>query len=120
MDQVIEDTARGWEHIAQNIVELGFLLVDSGRVIMVWLHVNEQGKYYPDIKDCPYAMTQAIGRNILIKVYETHDFVRAEVINQCLNKVEALHVCGLKYLDLVSYFVSSDVIAHSTRVRLIY
>jgi hypothetical protein len=117
MDQVIEDSSRGWEHIIQNIVELGFLLVDSGRMIMVRLPLtNKQGKYYPDIKGCPYGATQEVGRRMLIKVYESAAFSRAAIVDQCINRVEALSLVGLNYLDLVAHFVRDDLILHSTRV----
>jgi hypothetical protein len=106
MDKVIKDTAR------ENIVELGFMFVDSGRMIL--------GKYYPDLKDCPYSATQNVGLKILTKVFNTHTFVQSTIIDHCLNRVEALHVCAMKYLDLLEQFVTPDILTHSDRVILIF
>ncbi|XP_065187448.1 Fanconi anemia group I protein-like [Sycon ciliatum] len=82
----------GWEHVMQGLVQLGFLLMDSNTP-----------KSTGFCADTPQRQTCALGSQVLLETFKVHDAVRADILQQILNRIVVKTSSSAEhYLDLLT------------------
>ncbi|KXJ09897.1 Fanconi anemia group I protein-like [Exaiptasia diaphana] len=77
--ETVQNSLFGWDHVTQGLVNLGFLLMDSFGPKAFESHTAEQ--LSPAQHSCN------LGCDILLNTFKGHEMVRAEILEQILNRV---------------------------------
>ncbi|KAK3697034.1 hypothetical protein QZH41_012504 [Actinostola sp. cb2023] len=77
--ETVQNSLFGWDHVTQGLVQLGFLLMDSYGPKGFENHTPEH--LSPAQQSCN------LGCEILLNTFKGHEMVRAEILEQILNRV---------------------------------
>uniref|UniRef100_S4R9I8 FA complementation group I n=1 Tax=Petromyzon marinus TaxID=7757 RepID=S4R9I8_PETMA len=104
--ETIQNSASGWDHISQGLVQLGFTLMDSfGPKAGPGGKVAETGA---GVSRTPAQQACSLGARVLLETFKAHDLVRREILEQLLNRVVTKATVPIThYLELLSDMVTS-------------
>ncbi|XP_031554270.1 Fanconi anemia group I protein-like [Actinia tenebrosa] len=77
--ETVQNSLFGWDHVTQGLVQLGFLLMDSYGPRVFETHALEH--LSPTQQACE------LGSKVLLNTFKGHEMVRAEILEQILNRV---------------------------------
>eukprot|EP01046_Picozoa_sp_COSAG06_P000526 COSAG06_NODE_15_length_35009_cov_18.895417_2_plen_1524_part_00 len=70
--KTVKNSAAGWDHITQSLVKFGFVLVDS------------TGAFG---RSAAQEYASGIGFKIVVELFELHEMVRGEILEQCFTRI---------------------------------
>eukprot|EP01043_Picozoa_sp_COSAG02_P033631 COSAG02_NODE_2304_length_9182_cov_12.195530_8_plen_1649_part_00 len=70
--KTVRNSAAGWDHITQSLVKFGFVCVDS------------TGAFG---RSAAQEFVAAIGFKIIVELFELHEMVRSEILEQCFTRI---------------------------------
>jgi Fanconi anemia group I protein len=73
LHSTVQASATGWDHITQSLVKFGFVLLDASGAL----------------RGCTGSQAYAanVGVKVLLKLFELHDMVRCEILEQCFTRI---------------------------------
>ncbi|XP_065268924.1 Fanconi anemia group I protein isoform X2 [Emys orbicularis] len=103
--EVVENSAFGWDHVTQGLVDLGFTLMESYEPKKVLGKAAETSYGF-----CKMPAQQAcrLGANILLETFKVHEPIRSAILEQVLNRVITKAASPINhFIDLLSNIVVS-------------
>ncbi|XP_028390855.1 Fanconi anemia group I protein-like isoform X2 [Dendronephthya gigantea] len=99
--QTVQNSMFGWDHVAQGIVQLGFLLMDA---------FGSKNHDASNMAQCtPQQESCQLGNQILLKTFKVHDKIRTEILEQIFNRLLTKATSTSNhYIDLLQKAVVSN------------
>nr|XP_006139350.1 Fanconi anemia group I protein [Pelodiscus sinensis] len=103
--EVVENSAFGWDHVTQGLVDLGFTLMDSYEPKRVLGKVAETSY---GLSKMPAQQACRLGANILLETFKVHEPIRSAILEQVLNRVITKAASPINhFIELLSNIVIS-------------
>ncbi|XP_033632896.1 Fanconi anemia group I protein-like [Asterias rubens] len=101
----VQNSSYGWDHVTQGLVQLGFTLMDAFGPKpgpMGKLKENQACTNTPNQRAC------SLGSQILVSTFKAHEMVRAEILEQLLNRIVTKESTPVShYIGLLASTVNS-------------
>uniref|UniRef100_A0A8B9FBX9 FA complementation group I n=1 Tax=Amazona collaria TaxID=241587 RepID=A0A8B9FBX9_9PSIT len=111
--EVVENSAFGWDHVTQGLVDLGFSLMESYEPKKPFGGKAAEASY--GLSKMPAQQACRLGASILLETFKVHEPIRSDILEQVLNRVltkagsPVSHFIGL----LSSIVVSAPLVLQS-------
>uniref|UniRef100_A0A8C3T8H0 FA complementation group I n=1 Tax=Chelydra serpentina TaxID=8475 RepID=A0A8C3T8H0_CHESE len=103
--EVVENSAFGWDHVTQGLVDLGFTLMESYEPKKI---LGKAAETSYGLSKMPAHQACRLGANILLETFKVHEPIRSAVLEQVLNRVITKATSPINhFIDLLSNIVVS-------------
>ncbi|XP_074862883.1 Fanconi anemia group I protein [Carettochelys insculpta] len=103
--EVVENSAFGWDHVTEGLVDLGFTLMESYEPKKVVGKVAETNYGFSKV---PAQQACRLGADILLETFKVHEPIRSAILEQVLNRVITKAASPINhFIDLLSNIVIS-------------
>uniref|UniRef100_A0A452J2Q3 Uncharacterized protein n=1 Tax=Gopherus agassizii TaxID=38772 RepID=A0A452J2Q3_9SAUR len=103
--EVVENSAFGWDHVTQGLVNLGFTLMESYEPKKV---LGKAAETSYGLCKTPAQQACRLGANILLETFKVHEPIRSAILEQVLNRVITKAASPINhFIDLLSNIVVS-------------
>uniref|UniRef100_A0A8C0G6D5 FA complementation group I n=1 Tax=Chelonoidis abingdonii TaxID=106734 RepID=A0A8C0G6D5_CHEAB len=103
--EVVENSAFGWDHVTQGLVNLGFTLMESYEPKKV---LGKAAETSYGLCKMPAQQACRLGANILLETFKVHEPIRSAILEQVLNRVITKAASPINhFIDLLSNIVVS-------------
>uniref|UniRef100_A0A674K6Q8 FA complementation group I n=1 Tax=Terrapene triunguis TaxID=2587831 RepID=A0A674K6Q8_9SAUR len=103
--EVVENSAFGWDHVTQGLVDLGFTLMESYEPKKV---LGKAAETSYGLCKMPAQQACRLGANILLETFKVHEPIRSAILEQVLNRVITKAASPINhFIDLLSNIVVS-------------
>ncbi|NWI19188.1 FANCI protein, partial [Crypturellus soui] len=104
--EVVENSAFGWDHVTQGLVDLGFSLMESYEPKKPFGGKVAETSY--GLSKTPAQQACRLGASILLETFKVHEPIRSDVLEQVLNRVLTKAASPVShFIDLLSNIVMS-------------
>ncbi|NWY04297.1 FANCI protein, partial [Nothoprocta ornata] len=104
--EVVENSAFGWDHVTQGLVDLGFNLMESYEPKKPFGGKVAETSY--GLSKTPAQQACKLGASILLETFKVHEPIRSDVLEQVLNRVLTKAASPVShFIDLLSNIVMS-------------
>ncbi|KAM9533247.1 Fanconi anemia group I protein isoform 1-T1 [Guaruba guarouba] len=83
--EVVENSAFGWDHVTQGLVDLGFSLMESYEPKKPFGGKAAEASY--GLSKMPAQQACRLGASILLETFKVHEPIRSDILEQVLNRV---------------------------------
>ncbi|NWS43770.1 FANCI protein, partial [Probosciger aterrimus] len=104
--EVVENSAFGWDHVTQGLVDLGFNLMESYEPKKPFGGKAADASY--GLSKMPAQQACRLGASILLETFKVHEPIRSDILEQVLNRVLTKAGSPVShFIDLLSSIVVS-------------
>uniref|UniRef100_A0A8B9P5G2 FA complementation group I n=1 Tax=Apteryx owenii TaxID=8824 RepID=A0A8B9P5G2_APTOW len=104
--EVVENSAFGWDHVTQGLVDLGFSLMESYEPKKPFGGKVAETSY--GLSKTPAQQACRLGASILLETFKVHEPIRSDILEQVLNRVLTKAASPVShFIDLLSNIVVS-------------
>ncbi|XP_062486478.1 Fanconi anemia group I protein [Pezoporus occidentalis] len=104
--EVVENSAFGWDHVTQGLVDLGFSLMESYEPKKPFGGKAADASY--GLSKMPAQQACRLGASILLETFKVHEPIRSDILEQVLNRVLTKAGSPVShFIDLLSSIVVS-------------
>ncbi|NWS24427.1 FANCI protein, partial [Polioptila caerulea] len=104
--EVVKNSAFGWDHVTQGLVDLGFSLMESYEPKKPFGGKAADNSY--GLSKMPAQQACRLGANILLETFKVHEPIRSDILEQVLNRVLTKAASPVShFIDLLSNIVVS-------------
>ncbi|XP_061227333.1 Fanconi anemia group I protein [Neopsephotus bourkii] len=104
--EVVENSAFGWDHVTQGLVDLGFSLMESYEPKKPFGGKAADASY--GLSKMPAQQACKLGASILLETFKVHEPIRSDILEQVLNRVLTKAGSPVRhFIDLLSSIVVS-------------
>uniref|UniRef100_A0A8C4XLG6 FA complementation group I n=1 Tax=Falco tinnunculus TaxID=100819 RepID=A0A8C4XLG6_FALTI len=104
--EVVKNSAFGWDHVTQGLVDLGFSLMESYEPKKLFGGKAADTSY--GLSKMPAQQAGRLGASILLETFKVHEPIRSDILEQVLNRVLTKAASPVShYIDLLSNIVVS-------------
>uniref|UniRef100_A0A663E8B2 FA complementation group I n=1 Tax=Aquila chrysaetos chrysaetos TaxID=223781 RepID=A0A663E8B2_AQUCH len=104
--EVVKNSAFGWDHVTQGLVDLGFSLMESYEPKKPFGGKAADTSY--GLSKTPAQQACRLGASILLETFKVHEPIRSDILEQVLNRVLTKAVSPVShFIDLLSNIVVS-------------
>ncbi|NXT36051.1 FANCI protein, partial [Pelecanoides urinatrix] len=104
--EVVKNSAFGWDHVTQGLVDLGFSLMESYEPKKPFGGKAADTSY--GLSKMPAQQACRLGANILLETFKVHEPIRSDILEQVLNRVLTKAASPVShFIDLLSNIVVS-------------
>ncbi|OWK62170.1 Fanconi anemia group I protein [Lonchura striata] len=104
--EVVENSAFGWDHVTQGLVDLGFSLMESYEPKKPFGGKAAGNSY--GLSKMPAQQACRLGASILLETFKVHEPIRSDILEQVLNRVLTKAASPVShFIDLLSNIVVS-------------
>ncbi|NXV95411.1 FANCI protein, partial [Calonectris borealis] len=104
--EVVKNSAFGWDHVTQGLVDLGFSLMESYEPKKPFGGKAADTSY--GLSKMPAQQACRLGASILLETFKVHEPIRSEILEQVLNRVLTKAASPIShFIDLLSNIVVS-------------
>ncbi|NXK25875.1 FANCI protein, partial [Arenaria interpres] len=104
--EVVKNSAFGWDHVTQGLVDLGFSLMESYEPKKPFGGKAADTSY--GLSKMPAQQACKLGANILLETFKVHEPIRSDILEQVLNRVLTKAASPVShFIDLLSNIVVS-------------
>ncbi|NXX42614.1 FANCI protein, partial [Tricholaema leucomelas] len=105
--EVVQNSAFGWDHVTQGLVDLGFSLMESYEAKKPFGGRAAESSY--GLSKMPAQQACRLGASILLETFKVHEPIRSDILEQVLNRVltKAAASPVSHFIDLLSSIVVS-------------
>ncbi|NXF86313.1 FANCI protein, partial [Eubucco bourcierii] len=105
--EVVQNSAFGWDHVTQGLVDLGFSLMESYEPKKPFGGRAAESSY--GLAKMPAQQACRLGASILLETFKVHEPIRSDILEQVLNRVltKAAASPVSHFIDLLSSMVVS-------------
>ncbi|XP_009468519.1 PREDICTED: Fanconi anemia group I protein [Nipponia nippon] len=104
--EVVKNSAFGWDHVTQGLVDLGFSLMESYEPKKPFGGKAADTSY--GLSKIPAQQACKLGANILLETFKVHEPIRSDILEQVLNRVLTKAASPVShFIDLLSNIVVS-------------
>ncbi|XP_062357068.1 Fanconi anemia group I protein isoform X3 [Cinclus cinclus] len=104
--EVVKNSAFGWDHVTQGLVDLGFSLMESYEPKKPFGGKAADNSY--GLSKVPAQQACRLGANILLETFKVHEPIRSDILEQVLNRVLTKAASPVShFIDLLSNIVVS-------------
>ncbi|KAJ8660151.1 hypothetical protein O0I10_004010 [Lichtheimia ornata] len=104
---IVEKSAQGWDQVIQSLVQLAMGLIDNAASQGVWSKAGNVTKAQRN-KDGPLENVMALGNDILKRMFELHDLVRSEILDQITSRVVTGAPSTSCFLELLASLITES------------
>ncbi|XP_064014178.1 Fanconi anemia group I protein [Pogoniulus pusillus] len=117
--EVVQNSAFGWDHVTQGLVDLGFSLMESYEPKKPFGGRAAESSY--GLSKMPAQQACRLGASILLETFKVHEPIRSDILEQVLNRVltKAAASPVSHFIDLLSSIVvSAPLVLQSSSSRV--
>uniref|UniRef100_A0A8C8AKP2 FA complementation group I n=1 Tax=Otus sunia TaxID=257818 RepID=A0A8C8AKP2_9STRI len=104
--EVVKNSAFGWDHVTQGLVDLGFSLMESYEPKKPFGGKAADTSY--GLSKMPAQQACRLGASILLETFKVHEPIRSDILEQVLNRVLTKAASPVShFIDLLSNIVVS-------------
>ncbi|XP_065703237.1 Fanconi anemia group I protein isoform X1 [Patagioenas fasciata] len=104
--EVVKNSAFGWDHVTQGLVDLGFSLMESYEPKKPF--GGKTADTSSGLSKMPAQQACRLGASILLETFKVHDPIRSDILEQVLNRVLTKAASPVShFIDLLSNIVVS-------------
>ncbi|NXT86071.1 FANCI protein, partial [Zapornia atra] len=104
--EVVKNSAFGWDHVTQGLVDLGFSLMESYEPKKPFGGKAADTGY--GLSKMPAQQACRLGASILLETFKVHEPIRSDILEQVLNRVLTKAASPVShFIDLLSSIVAS-------------
>uniref|UniRef100_A0A8C3PN23 FA complementation group I n=1 Tax=Calidris pygmaea TaxID=425635 RepID=A0A8C3PN23_9CHAR len=104
--EVVKNSAFGWDHVTQGLVDLGFSLMESYEPRKPFGGKAADTSY--GLSKMPAQQACKLGASILLETFKVHEPIRSDILEQVLNRVLTKAASPVShFIDLLSNIVVS-------------
>ncbi|NXW67629.1 FANCI protein, partial [Hirundo rustica] len=104
--EVVKNSAFGWDHVTQGLVDLGFSLMESYEPKKPFGGKAADNSY--GLSKMPAQQACRLGASILLETFKVHEPIRSDILEQVLNRVLTKAASPVShFIDLLSNIVVS-------------
>ncbi|XP_067999511.1 Fanconi anemia group I protein [Melanerpes formicivorus] len=104
--EVVQNSAFGWDHVTQGLVDLGFSLMESYEPKKPFGGKAADTSY--GLSKMPAQQACRLGASILLETFKVHEPIRSDILEQVLNRVLTKAASPVShFIDLLSSIVVS-------------
>uniref|UniRef100_A0A8B9M9V7 FA complementation group I n=1 Tax=Accipiter nisus TaxID=211598 RepID=A0A8B9M9V7_9AVES len=104
--EVVKNSAFGWDHVTQGLVDLGFSLMETYEPKKPFGGKAADTSY--GLSKTPAQQACRLGASILLETFKVHEPIRSDILEQVLNRVLTKAVSPVShFIDLLSNIVVS-------------
>ncbi|KFQ34864.1 Fanconi anemia group I protein [Mesitornis unicolor] len=104
--EVVKNSAFGWDHVTQGLVDLGFSLMESYEPKKPFGGKAADTSY--GLSKMPAQQACKLGASILLETFKVHEPIRSDILEQVLNRVLTKAASPVShFIDLLSNIVVS-------------
>ncbi|NWY40897.1 FANCI protein, partial [Sylvia atricapilla] len=104
--EVVKNSAFGWDHVTQGLVDLGFSLMESYEPKKPFGGKAADNSY--GLSKMPAQQACRLGASILLETFKVHEPIRSDILEQVLNRVFTKAASPVShFIDLLSNIVVS-------------
>ncbi|XP_061855321.1 Fanconi anemia group I protein [Colius striatus] len=104
--EVVKNSAFGWDHVTQGLVDLGFSLMESYEPKKPFGGKAADTSY--GLSKMPSQQACRLGASILLETFKVHEPIRSDILEQVLNRVLTKAASPVShFIDLLSNIVAS-------------
>ncbi|KAM6058889.1 Fanconi anemia group I protein [Chlamydotis macqueenii] len=104
--EVVKNSAFGWDHVTQGLVDLGFSLLESYEPKKPFGGKAADTSY--GLSKMPAQQACRLGASILLETFKVHEPIRSDILEQVLNRVLTKAASPVShFIDLLSSIVVS-------------
>ncbi|NXC34563.1 FANCI protein, partial [Campylorhamphus procurvoides] len=104
--EVVKNSAFGWDHVTQGLVDLGFSLMESYEPKKPFGGKAADTSY--GLSKMPAQQACKLGANILLETFKVHEPIRSDILEQVLNRVLTKAASPVShFIELLSNIVVS-------------
>ncbi|XP_054024740.1 Fanconi anemia group I protein [Dryobates pubescens] len=104
--EVVQNSAFGWDHVTQGLVDLGFSLMESYEPKKPFGGKAADTSY--GLSKMPAQQACRLGASILLETFKVHEAIRSDILEQVLNRVLTKAASPVShFIDLLSSIVVS-------------
>ncbi|XP_021263129.1 Fanconi anemia group I protein isoform X2 [Numida meleagris] len=104
--EVVKNSAFGWDHVTQGLVDLGFSLMESYEPKKSF--GGKAAETNLGLSKMPAQQACKLGANILLETFKVHEPIRSDILEQVLNRVLTKAASPVShFIDLLSNIVVS-------------
>nr|XP_054497878.1 Fanconi anemia group I protein isoform X2 [Agelaius phoeniceus] len=104
--EVVKNSAFGWDHVTQGLVDLGFSLMESYEPKKPFGGKAADNNY--GLSKMPAQQACRLGASILLETFKVHEPIRSDILEQVLNRVLTKAASPVShFIDLLSNIVVS-------------
>ncbi|XP_010002365.1 PREDICTED: Fanconi anemia group I protein, partial [Chaetura pelagica] len=104
--EVVKNSAFGWDHVTQGLVDLGFSLMESYEPKKPFGGKASDTSY--GLSKIPAQQACRLGASILLETFKVHEPIRSDILEQVLNRVLTKAASPVShFIDLLSNIVVS-------------
>uniref|UniRef100_A0A674HQ85 FA complementation group I n=1 Tax=Taeniopygia guttata TaxID=59729 RepID=A0A674HQ85_TAEGU len=104
--EVVKNSAFGWDHVTQGLVDLGFSLMESYEPKKPFGGKAADNTY--GLSKMPAQQACRLGASILLETFKVHEPIRSDILEQVLNRVLTKAASPVShFIDLLSNIVVS-------------
>ncbi|KAK1198914.1 FANCI protein, partial [Pygoscelis papua] len=104
--EVVKNSAFGWDHVTQGLVDLGFSLMESYEPKKPFGGKAADTTY--GLSKMPAQQACRLGASILLETFKVHEPIRSDILEQVLNRVLTKAASPVShFIDLLSNIVMS-------------
>ncbi|KAF4792953.1 Fanconi anemia group I protein [Turdus rufiventris] len=104
--EVVKNSAFGWDHVTQGLVDLGFSLMESYEPKKPFGGKAADNSY--GLPKMPAQQACKLGASILLETFKVHEPIRSDILEQVLNRVLTKAASPVShFIDLLSNIVVS-------------
>uniref|UniRef100_A0A8C3UFT1 FA complementation group I n=1 Tax=Catharus ustulatus TaxID=91951 RepID=A0A8C3UFT1_CATUS len=104
--EVVKNSAFGWDHVTQGLVDLGFSLMESYEPKKPFGGKAADNSY--GLSKMPAQQACKLGASILLETFKVHEPIRSDILEQVLNRVLTKAASPVShFIDLLSNIVVS-------------
>ncbi|XP_071297419.1 Fanconi anemia group I protein [Agelaius tricolor] len=104
--EVVKNSAFGWDHVTQGLVDLGFSLMESYEPKKPFGGKAADNNY--GLSKMPAQQACRLGASILLETFKVHEPIRSDILEQVLNRVLTKAASPVShFIDLLSNIVMS-------------
>ncbi|NXW63308.1 FANCI protein, partial [Eurystomus gularis] len=111
--EVVKNSAFGWDHVTQGLVDLGFSLMESYEPKKPFGGKATDTTY--GLSKMPAQQACRLGASILLETFKVHEPIRSDILEQVLNRVLTKAASPVShFIDLLSNIVVSGPLVLQT------